>query len=200
LGKSSGLDEVKQPLVDVWGSIQQSTNDKAIDECHISNSAKQEDIATKIIQGELLALVNFFHYRGSVDALKKVVSTFYPASDIFESKTMLLSVFLSCIPSDCPFKAKRVKSVTRTAQEAELEDIIGIFNLLDGGQSALDGVTFSAVTLDTLPGVYGPEDVNVCAIVDRQNRSDAVVANLVESVQLFTVNGTDGGNCTEWRH
>jgi hypothetical protein len=88
-------------------------------------------MVTKTIKGELLAYVNLFRHRGSVDALKKVLSTFYSASDVFESKNMLLSIFSSCIPSDSPFKAKRVKSVTRIAHEAELDDIIGIFNLLN---------------------------------------------------------------------
>jgi hypothetical protein len=85
-------------------------------------------------------------------------------------------------------KAERRSSTTRKAHEAELDDIVGIFDFLDG-QSVLGGVKFHAIALDRLPGVYGPEDINITVIADRQVRIDARVEQLTSSVSdLLTDN------------
>ena len=63
-------------------------------------------------------------------ALKKVVLNFYSLSEISEAKKVLINTFQSDLDG-CDFKAERRKSVTRSAHDAEVEDIVGILNYLD---------------------------------------------------------------------
>ena len=65
--------------------------------------------------------------------------------------------------------------------EAEVDDIIGIFDVLDT-RDALRSTTFAAANLDLLPK-FGPEEINLAAIVDRQARTDAIVENMATTVQ-----------------
>jgi len=58
-----------------------------------------------------------------------------------------------------------------------MDDIIGLFDFLDS-QSALCGIKFNSTALDRLPGVYGPADINIVVIADRQIRIDAKVEQL----------------------
>jgi len=81
-------------------------------------------------------------------------------------------------------KAERRSSSTRKAHEAELDDIIGIFNFLDS-QSVLVGMTFHSMALDHLPGVYGPENINIAVIADHQIRMNAKVQHLTSSMADF---------------
>ena len=85
-------------------------------------------------------------------------------------------MFSSKLPTDCTVKAKRVKSAGRQVHEAEVEDILAIFNILDDS-SALEGMVFNVVAIDRLPGVYSPDDISLCSIADRQNRMEAAVAS-----------------------
>lgn len=61
--------------------------------------------------------------------------------------------FFSASLTDCPMKAERRSSTTRKAHEAELDDILGIFDSLDS-QSVLGGIKFHSTALDRLPGAY----------------------------------------------
>ena len=113
------------------------------------------------------------------------------STEISDSTKVLIASFSANIPADCQLKAKRVKSTVRAAYEAEVNDILALFNHVDG-QSALDGVEFVVAAVDRLPGVDGPEDINLCAITDRQSRTDAVVSNLAAFIATMTMSGTDG--------
>jgi hypothetical protein len=130
---------------------------------------------TTILHGELLAYVNFFRHRSKVDALRRVILSFYSAAEIAESKKILLTMFSSKLPTDCTVKAKRVKS-GHQVHEAEVDDILAIYNILDDS-SALEGMVFNVVAIDRLPGVYSPEDISLCSIADHQNRMEAAVAS-----------------------
>ena len=65
--------------------------------------------------------------------------------------------------------------------EAEVDDIIGIFAILDL-QHELNGIFFVAANLDALPK-FGPEEINVAAVVDRQVRVEAAIEDISASVQ-----------------
>ena len=147
---------------------------------------------TTTLHGELLAYVNFFRQRSKVDALRKVILSFYSTAEIAESKKILLDMFSSKLPTDCTVKAKRVKSAGRQVHEAEVEDILAIFNILDD-LSALDGMVFNVVAIDRLPGVYSPEDISLCSIADRQNRMEAAVASLAADITT-TAAANDGAS------
>jgi hypothetical protein len=110
-----------------------------------------------------------------------VILNFYSSAEIAESKKTLLATFSSKLPTDCTVKAKRVKSADRQIHEAEVDDILAIFNILDDS-SALEGMVFNVVTIDRLPGVYSPEDIDLWSIDDRQNRTEAAVASLAAAI------------------
>ena len=72
--------------------------------------------------------------------------------------------------TSCQHATNRPHTATRPAHEAEAEDILGIIELLDN-QQVLDTIQFAAVSMERLPK-YGPNEVNVCAVVDRQLQLD----------------------------
>ena len=136
------------------------------------------------LKNSLLSYVSFFRDRSTADALKKIVLNFYSPSEISEDKKMLINTFQSDLEG-CAFKAERRKSVTRSAHDAEVEDIVGILNYLDTS-SVLSRVEFSVGSLNRLPGLYGPEDINICTVVERQVKLDAIVTDLSATVAAFT--------------
>ena len=40
--------------------------------------------------------------------------------------------------------------------------------------------------MDRLPGLYGPEDINICTVVDRQVKLNAIVTDVSVTVTAFT--------------
>ena len=80
------------------------------------------------------------------------------------------------------FKTGRRHSTTRSASDAEVEDIIRIFDVLDN-QNDLHKVQFGAINMDRMPK-YGREEINICTVVDRQiyNHLDAKVSEMASQV------------------
>jgi hypothetical protein len=64
---------------------------------------------------------------------------------------------------------------------AELDDIIGILEAVDI-LNQLSTVMFVAANLEAMPR-FGPEEINVAAVVERQTRVEATVKNIVDSIQ-----------------
>jgi hypothetical protein len=95
----------------------------------------------------------------------------------------LLSTF-QCL-ANSTFATGRRGSSTRHQHEAELEDIIGAFNLIHN-KALFKGIHFVAENLDRLPK-YGPEEVNVCAVVDRQRVADGQLADISRRVDDLEV-------------
>ena len=148
--------------------------------------------ATKFVANELLSYTSYFRNRASFDALKKAVSVFYSAAEVAEAKKTLIWAYQSVIPADCPYRAQRRHSAARSVQEAEIDDIVSLFDLLDKS-SSLAGVSFVAVAVDRLPGVYSPEDVSLVSLADRQSRTDAAVTNIASTLAAMT--GASSGEC-----
>jgi hypothetical protein len=88
--------------------------------------------------------------------------------------------------ADCPLKVERRSSSARSAHHAEAEDIVGLSNHIDNIGS-LHKVKFVAAELDRLP-CYGPEELNICTVVDKQVRMEAVVDDLVNKVNILSNN------------
>ena len=86
-----------------------------------------------------------------------------------------------CILTDCSFKSVRRQSNTRSAHDAEVENILGVLEFLDNLNS-LDSVNFAAATLDRLPR-YGPNDINICAVVDKQLQLDKQLPSLNNTLE-----------------
>lgn len=123
----------------------------------------------KVVINELLTYATFYRDKSSCADLHRTIISFYLPSEINESKNVLLNEFSSQL-TDSQFNTVRRQSSTRSAQDAEAEDILGILELVDN-LNILNKICFTAVTLDRLPH-YGPNEVNICAIADKQSRLD----------------------------
>jgi hypothetical protein len=149
-------------------------------------SAQSSDVrgdvfsSKSLLVNEVLLYISFYRNRASADNLRRVVLGFYPASDISEAKRMLIGEFKSRIGAS-PLLVERRNTATRPAHEAEVDDILGIIEVLDI-QNALQTYVFVASDLDKVPK-YGPEELNLCAIVDRQVRMDNSLQNVTDNVE-----------------
>jgi len=128
---------------------------------------------------ELLTYVNVYRDCVSAENLRKVLISFYSSSEINNAKKLLVGTFSSDL-ADCSYKAERRKSTIRGVNEVEAEDIVGIFEHLDE-RSHLSKITFAAVILERLPK-YGPEEINICSVADKQSELGTSVACLVARV------------------
>jgi hypothetical protein len=81
-------------------------------------------------------------------------------------------------------------SITRPAHEAELSDINGLFDPL-AEQRRLCGTKFIAADLERLPK-FSPQELNMGAVVQRQQKLDATIGTLsteVEQLKQVTLHG-----------
>lgn len=136
-----------------------------------------------MVLNELLCYVGFYRDKSNVDALRRVVLSAFLPANITEAKKVLIEKFRTHLGSHSML-AERRGSSSRAAHEAETDDILGLFDLLDN-QKILDNVKFVAANLDLLPK-FGPEELNIAAIVDRQVRAEAMVDNLAAVVQQLS--------------
>jgi hypothetical protein len=132
-----------------------------------------------IVFNELLMYVDYYRNRASVENIRKVINSFYSCAEITLAKRQLVDRF-GCKLPDCEFFIERRNSAQRAASDAEIEDIFGLFHDADS-LSLLDNVKFAALAYDRLPR-YGPEELNICAVVDKQVVTETKVANLSEKV------------------
>jgi hypothetical protein len=137
----------------------------------------------RMVVNHLLTYASFYRNRSTENNLLKVLTGFYSAGEINEGKKCLLAEFLAEL-ADCPLKVERRSSSVRSAHHAEAEDIIGLLNHIDGSGSLIN-VKFVAAELDRLPS-YGPEELNICAVVDKQVHMEAVVDDLVKKVNFLS--------------
>ena len=114
-----------------------------------------------VVQSELLTYVVYDYQRNSADTIKNTVLAFYTAEEIVNSKTTLWHTFENCLPPE----RRRVTTEKRSANEANLADIIGAVSDLDAKGKVLSG-RFCAMKLDRLPK-YAPEETNVMSMMDR---------------------------------
>ena len=143
-----------------------------------------------MVFSELLAFVNHYRDNSSVEKLRSTVLNFYSAAEITDAKKKLINVFNQALPSDCPFRTERRKSSARAAQEAEVEDIIGIFEIFDRQhKKLLANVKFAVPAIDRIPK-YGSEETNIATMVDKQIHLETVVSDLafnIDSVRASVV-------------
>lgn len=158
---------------------------------HIVQPDSRKDVLLlkKVVVNEILAYISCYRNNSNSAALQKVVIGYFSAESISCGKKWLVHEFQSA-GGITPFTTERRDSIVRSAQEAEVEDIIGIFDVLDQKQS-LDEYLFAAANLNQMPK-YGPEETNIVAVVDRQVRMEADVQQLSESVQQLASSGVKG--------
>ena len=146
----------------------------------ITTANKDDDVvnADKIVVNELLAYVSCYRDSSNVDALRHVVLQFFSAEAISSAKKVLIYEFQSCLANSSLFTERR-SSTSRPAHEAEVDDIVGIFDVVDA-RNELGRYIFVGANLRLLPK-YGPEQLNVAAVVDRQIRTENTVSSLASS-------------------
>jgi len=155
----------------------------------ISSHGKQLPATAGITDGvvfnELLMYVNYFRNRSATESLRKVIASFYNSNEIAAAKRLLSEIAISknVLTTDCGFLAERRNSLQRSACGVEVEDIMGLFNVLDSRDLLCD-TKFVALAYDRLPR-YGPEELNVCAVVDRQLDTENKILNLSSRVESF---------------
>jgi len=140
---------------------------------------KKTDSPSQIVVNELLSYVSFYRNRASSDNVRKLVTSFYTPIEINSAKKVVVSAFGQLL-SDCPLRAERRKSANRIVHEVEVEDILGIFDILDR-KSHLSLVVFATVNHDRIPK-YGPEELNICAVADRQAELSSTVVSTGKSI------------------
>jgi hypothetical protein len=136
-----------------------------------------------LILDELLSYVGFYRNKSNVENLRRIVLTYFSPEDIGQAKRLIVGKFSSQL-SSCAYIAERRNSSTRAAHEAEIEDIINIFDALDL-QHAFTSCKFVASDLDKLPK-YGPEEMNLACVVDRQLRTEASVKDMAAAVEQLS--------------
>jgi hypothetical protein len=132
-------------------------------------------VTPEVVINELLTYIDFFRNKANGEALRRTVLGFYTPTDICCAKKTLIQKFHIYLES-CPLIAERRNSSVRSAHEAEVDDICGIFDLLDT-LKVLNNCTFVAANLDNLPK-FGPEELNITVVVDRQVHVEATVKDM----------------------
>jgi len=156
----------------------------------VSSSSTAKDIAKvkRVICNELLAYICFYRDNSNATALRRVVISCFSAEDVSEAKKLMMQEFES-IADARPFFTKRHNSTSRSACEAEIDDIISLFDAVDTQQQTLDKYLFVASDFNQLPK-FGPEELNVSAVVDRQVRMEQIIQNISASMDELTVGGS----------
>ena len=139
--------------------------------------------SNEIVINELLSYVGFYRNGANIDALRRTVLTFYSPTAVSQAKRILIGKFQSKLVT-CPRLSERRSTTTRSAQEAEVDDIIGIFETLDA-QGALKNAMFAAVKLANIPK-FGPEEINVAFVVERQARVESAMNDIRVTVQALS--------------
>ena len=123
--------------------------------------------------------MSYYRDRANASAIQRVVSSFYSATEITASKKKLSLLFTTEL-INCPLLVERRKSTSRSAQDAEIEDILGIFELILLARWCLRLPT-------SIVFHNGPEEINICPVVDRQVRTDASIAQLTQAVESLLI-------------
>lgn len=145
------------------------------------------EVQEKIIINEVLSYISFYRNKATIESLRRIVLSSFTPIDISTAKKITVTRF-QCHLLNSPLISDRRGSAARPAHEAEIDDIIGIMELLDAS-NAISQVSFVAANLDILPK-YGPEELNVAEVVERQVRveqSIKEISTIQQSQQtLFT--------------
>jgi len=134
---------------------------------------------SRILLNELLSYVCCYRNKSSVDCIRRVVLQFYLPEEIAVAKKLLVREFGARIKNSSLITERR-SSTARPAHDAEVNDIISILDELDV-QQALDIYMFVCSDITRIPK-YGPEELNIGAVVERQVRIETVVDSLAATV------------------
>lgn len=170
----------------VTRTTDQTAQKSKASEC--TDSLINQRLDVKIITDELLTYANFYRDKCTAGELHKVIVHFYLPNEISTSKRAVMREFETYL-NGSPFTAARRQTSTRPACDAEIDDILGMLETLDA-LNVLKSVQFVAAQLDRLPK-YGPNEVNVCTVVDRQHQIDQEMDVIKDTLQGIATNGNN---------
>ena len=171
------------------GTTRQTHSSKTVNKPEICKSvtvisaAKNDaiDRVDKFVCNEVLAYISCYRDRASSDALRRVVLNHFSAEDIGAAKKMLCYEFQGKLTGDKV--SERRSSTSRAAHEAEIDDILVIFDMLDV-HNTLEGYLFVGTNLSVLPK-FGPEEMNIAAVTDRQVHMEEAVRELSSNISAL---------------
>ena len=99
----------------------------------VAGPSKESDVAGLFteIWNDLLSFVSCYQHKLDTDVLRKAALSYFTPNEILEGKLLLVSEFDVFLLGEVGhFKAKRCNTQERQAHEAELDDILGLFNTI----------------------------------------------------------------------
>jgi hypothetical protein len=139
--------------------------------------------AKKVVLNDLLAYIHCYRQNSTDEAVQTVVVVHFSRDDIAAAKRLLIQEFQS-MAEVTQFTTERRNSFARQAHETKIEDVIGILDIADTKNALVDYV-FVAFNLQSMPK-YGPEEINLAVVVNRQVQTYIAIANLSASVEQLT--------------
>ena len=173
--KETTLNEASGSAATSKSESQLETKEITSNDVLVSQSQLPQPNSKYIVLNELLSYVSCYRGRSSVECIRRVLLNVYSPEEVSVAKKLMVRDFSTLIKNTA-LTIERRSSTTRPARDAEIDDIIQLFEELDA-QKALEGYVFAASALDRLPK-YAPEEINICAVVDRQIHGDAVLGDL----------------------
>ena len=135
-----------------------------------------------VILNELLTYVGHYRNCSSRDAILRVAGWFFSPTEVSAAKKCLVDELGELVHGTSAVTERR-STTTRPAHEAELEDIVSAFDHIDANNN-LNRITFAAVNLSRVPS-YGPEEVNICSISDKQIQMSKTVEQLSHTLDAL---------------
>jgi hypothetical protein len=169
------------PKISSSDAIVSTATVDGVESLSLNAAAGSFGITQHFVVNELLTYMSFYRNQANANALRRTVLSFYSTEDVTLAKKIIVQSFHSSLNSSCPLLSDRRNSLSRSAQEAEVDDITGLFDTLDQ-LGVLNDVSFVAANLDSLPK-FGPEELNLATVVDRQVRADSAIKDLTTTVQ-----------------
>lgn len=164
-----------------------STSSSSVSQADQPPSTSAAAAAVSYVVNELLTYIGFYRNRANGDALRRVVLTYYTSDDISEAKKTVADLFRPTFTGSVLLTDRR-NSPVRAAHEAELDDLIAMFDTLDE-QHLLNSVNFVAINLEHLPK-FGPEEVNICTVVSNHQKLSSTVNELAAEVDHLKCSST----------
>jgi len=99
----------------------------------VAAPSKESEVADlyRVIWNDLLSFINCYQHKLDTSILRQAALSFFTPNEISEGKSLLVNEFDVCLPGEIgQFRAKRRNTPERQAHEAELDDILGLFNII----------------------------------------------------------------------
>lgn len=147
-----------------------------------TDKASGLSVIKKIVWCELLAYLSHYRNNSTASALCGVILNHFSAEEVSVAKQIMVQEFQTVIGVS-QFLSDRRSSSLRSVREAELGDVIGLFQVIDADPSCLlDGYLFVASDLRAMPK-YGPNEINMAFVIDKQSQMESSIESISATIQ-----------------